>query len=160
MSKKDDKAAYGKDPTPTAEKIFVESENHSLNGMKLQPYSVARMWAADAMGLHYGHLSPAEMTLWKKNSIYPGAARDVAIVLWVCSVLDTDEVSEAEELDTACREPIEAVQKAMEWAKGLNIHTPKRKEFWPAFREFLKIMREVHESTVEADTEKKTAAAE
>ena len=150
MKEKQDEA-YAPDETP--DEVFVNSEIRAIDGVKLQPYSKMRAWAADAMGLRYGHVDKAGIALLNKTKVYPGAARDVGIVLWLCS-LNGDNARQ--EIDEACRDPIGAAEQALEWAESHKIHTPKRAEFWDAYAIFLRIMREWHLST--GEPEKKTEA--
>ncbi len=149
MSKEKKDEAYSPDDSP--DQIFVNSETKTFDGINLQPYSRMRTWAADAMGLRYGHVDKAGLALFNKERIYPGAARDVGIVLWLCSL---NGENAREEIDEACRDPVAATEKALEWAERHNIHTPKRTEFWDAYAIFLRIMREWHQST--GSPEKKT----
>lgn len=144
MSEKDDKAAYGSDsgkpkPKPiTPDQVYIDSDGHSLNGLKLQPYTPERMWAADAMGLRYGHLSAVASKQFARASTYPGMEGDVGIVIWLCSLMDVEEVRAAR------RDPERAEAEALEFAKEHKILTGKQSKFWDAYKVFLRIMNETH----------------
>jgi hypothetical protein len=139
----DEAAAYGGDEEGKAVAItpdaaFIESDGHQVNGLKLQPYTPERMWAADAMGLRYGHLSKAASMQFIHKGTYPGMEADVAIVIWLCSLKDVEEVRAAR------RDPDQAEDAAITFARNNNIVSTKRNEWWDAYKVFLKIMREVH----------------
>src|SRR6266851_1168076 len=91
------------------EKAFLESENHEFDGVKLEPYSPMRLVAAQAMGLHHGRVDAAGMEQFNRISVYPGAVRDVCIVLWLLSIKNELEI------DQAARAPIHAAKLAVEW---------------------------------------------
>lgn len=149
-TKSKDEEAYGPDvPKPvTSDTSFIESAEHSLNGTKLQAYTIERQWAADSMGLRWGRLSPPAAKQFAKDNTYPGMSGDVAIIMWLCSVTDLEEVR------CARRDPAEAEDKAIAFAERHKIASPKQKEFWSAYMVFLDIMTEVHVSY--AEPEKKT----
>jgi hypothetical protein len=148
----DAEAAYGGDqPKPiTAESVFMQSAEHKLNGTTLQPYTIERMWAADSMGLRWGRLSPAAAKQFAKDNTYPGMSGDTAIIMWLCSVDDLEEIR------CARRDPSDAEDKVMAFAEQHKIASPKQKEFWVAYKVFLNIMTEVHFVYGEPATEKKT----
>lgn len=126
---------YGSDDP--AEQAFTQSDVHALGEMDLQPYTPDRAWAAQAMGLRYGFVDDAGVEFFKEHRIYPGALRDVAIILWLCSL--TDEI----EIDKASRNPIAAARKAATWAHERKLDTTKADEFWKAYAVFMRIMAEV-----------------
>ena len=136
--------------TPT--RAFIESAGHSLNGLELQPYTIERMWAADAMGLRYGRLSRTAVKQFHSNNTYPGMNGDVAIVIWLCSLSDPEEVRAAR------RNPSDAEETAIKFAEENKIASPKQKKFWDAYEVFLKIMDEIHAAYSEPEVEKKTKA--
>lgn len=160
MSDKDDKAAYGGDegntkPKPkrlTPDQSFIESDGYNLNGLKLRPYSPERMWAADAMGLRYGHLSEAASKQFFRKGTYPGMEGDVGIVVWLCSLPDGDEVRAAR------RDPERAEADALEFAGKHKMISGKQSGFWGAYNLFLKIMDQIHSAYGEPESveQKKT----
>lgn len=159
---KEDEAAYGKDDgskqevvteAATPDASFVNSAGHSLNGLKLEPYTPERMWAADAMGLRYGHLSKAASKQFVTKGTYPGMEGDVGIVIWLCSL------TEPEEVRAARRNPDQAEAEATEFAKQHKIVSAKQNGFWDAYDIFKAIMLEIHVAYGEpSKTEKKTQA--
>jgi hypothetical protein len=150
MNTKDDEAAYGADEgkVMTPEDSFIESVSHKLNSIELQPYTIERMWAADSMGLRWGRLSAPAAKQFAKDNTYPGMSGDVAIVMWLCSTTDDEEIK------CARRDPSPAEDKAAEFAKKHKIASPKQTEFWQAYKVFLDIMTEVH--VAYSEPEKKT----
>ena len=130
--------AYG--PDDPAEAAFTQSDTHELGDLNLQPYTPDRAWAAQAMGLRYGFIDDAGVEFFKEHRIYPGALRDVAIVLWLCSL--TDEI----EIDKASRNPIAAARKAATWSDEHKLANARSPEFWQAYAVFMKIMAEVDAS--------------
>lgn len=136
--------------TMSPDKAFVGSQGHQLNGIKLEPYTIERQWAADAMGLRYGRLSKSASKQFEADRTYPGMAGDVAIVIYLCSLTDVEEVRSAR------REPGLAEERAVAFAQKHKIASPKQTPFWDAYEIHLKIMQEVHESYAEPETQKKT----
>jgi len=132
----------------TPERAFIQSVDHSLNGTKLEPYTIERMWAADSMGLRWGRLSAPAAKQFAESNTYPGMLGDVAIIIWLCSVTDVEEIR------TARRDPSQAEDKATKFAEEHKIASQRQKEFWSAYRIFLDIMTEVHVAF--GEPEKKT----
>jgi hypothetical protein len=135
--KKDDELYMPDDP---AEEAFVQSEAHELGNLELQPYTADRAIAAQAMFLRYGFVDDAGVEFFKAHRIYPGAVRDVAIVLWLCSL--KDEIT----IDKACRDPIAGARKAVEWLHERKWDNPRAEQFWKAYAVFMRIMAEVDAS--------------
>lgn len=127
------------------DRAFIDSENHSLNGEKLQPYSLARKVAAQAMGLFYGHVDEADRDRFRREKVYPGALRDMIIVLWLCTLKDDDEI------DAASRAPKAAVKRAYAWAETEGVANMDHEKFWKAYILFHDIMGEVAASQVRAE---------
>jgi len=134
----------------TPEKAFINSADHTLNGTRLEPYTIERMWAADSMGLRWGRLSTPAAKQFAQDNTYPGMSGDVAIVMWLCSMKDMEEIR------CARRDPAPAEDKAITFAEKHKIASPKQKEFWDAYRVFLDIMTEVHVAYGQPEEQKKT----
>ncbi len=132
------------------EKAFIESENHEFDGEKLQPYSIARRVAAQAIGLRYGALDSAHRARFNETNVYPGAFRDVAVVLYLCTL------KEPAALDRAARDTIGAAKSALDWFESKGIVDTLSDKFLDAYLVFFKIMNEMEESRVEL--QKKTKA--
>jgi hypothetical protein len=150
----DEDAAYALDEQSVVspeDKSFIESAGHELNGLKLNPYTIERIWAADAVGLIYGKLSQSALDEFNTRGTYPGMAGDVPIVMWSCSLSE----DEARCFRTV---PQIAMRKAAEFAKKHRMVMPKQKGWWDAYNVFLRIMKEVQDSYGEPDVtpEKKT----
>src|SRR2546423_285975 len=75
-----------------ANRAFVNSHLHNFEGIELEPYSRGRRVAAQAMGLHYGSIDKAGQQRFISNKIYPGAVRDVSIVLWLCTLKNERDI--------------------------------------------------------------------
>jgi hypothetical protein len=139
----------GSEMTPT--KSFIESTAHSLNGLELEPYTIERMWAADAIGLRYGRLTKAQAKQLSEDNTYPGMEADTVIVVWLCSLKDVEEVNGAR------RNPVQANQAAIKWAIEHKMASKLQKNFREAYRVFNTIMDEVFAAYGEPEgTEKKT----
>ena len=132
-----------KDQQPAIEKAFTGL--HEFNGFALEPYSPARIMAAQAMGLHYGSIDEAGRSRFVTDKIYPGAQSDMAIVLWLCSLKTQAEV------DAARRAPIPAMDRVYAFAEEHQLTDTGDENFWKGFMVFLDIMNEVAASRVKAE---------
>lgn len=130
------------------ERTFVQSGLHEFNGFALEPWSPARISAAQAMGLHYGNVDEAGRSRFQTDKVYPGAQRDVAIVLWLCTLKTEMEV------DAVGRAPLPAMSKVYQFMKDHRLTDLGDENFWKGFVVFLGIMNEVSSARVVA--EKKT----
>jgi hypothetical protein len=122
-----------------AEAAFINCDKHTLGDLKLEPFTLQRQWAAEAMFLRYGSVDKAGIEFLNKHGFYPGASRDVAIVLWLCSVKES-------EVDEAYRNPSAGAQKAAEWAKEHNLTITKNDQWEQAWKVFVRIISEVDAS--------------
>ena len=136
------------DQQPVIEKAFTDSGLHEFNGFALEPWSPARIMAAQAMGMHYGSIDEAGRSRFATDKIYPGAQSDVAIVLWLCSLKTQAEV------DAARRAPIPAMDKVYIFSEEHRLTDTGDENFWKGFLVFLGIMNDVAASRV--TPEKKT----
>lgn len=156
MSDQDD--AYKGDDEAAAvvveDKAFIEAPEHTLNGLTLHPYSPERMWAADAIGLRYGRLTPEQVEQFGEDGTYPGMAGDVPVVIWVCSLEKRGDVLSAR------RNPTLAMDKVIQFAEIHKIVSPKQSQWWDAYKVFLQIMGEVQTSYGESEGQKKTEQVE
>ncbi len=152
MSEQDEAYKADEEVTIVEDKVFIESEGHAVNGLKLQPYTPERMWAADAIGLRYGRLTSEQTEQFTEDGTYPGMAGDVAVVMWVCSLEKREDVLSAR------RNPTVAMKKIVEFAKQKNMVSPKQSQWWDAYKVFLEIMSEIHAAY--GEKEKKTEVAE
>jgi len=129
----------GQEKNPV-EVAFIQSQNLEFDGVKLQAYSPMRVVAAQAMGLHHGRVDSAGMEQFERVAVYPGAVRDVCVVLWLCSIQDDREI------DMAARAPVHAAKLAIEWGTSHGIINPSSDKFSDAFALFFKIMKHLKES--------------
>jgi hypothetical protein len=139
------------------EKAFIESENHEFDGIKLQPYSPARMIAAQSMKLFYGHVDDAGVADFQQTNVYPGAVNDIAVVLWLCSLSGKDS---EDEIDRATRDPAWARRLAKKFAADHRAASTADDNFWAAYKILFRIMNEVDVSRAEAQKKMNQSAAE
>jgi len=135
------------------EQAFVESENHAFGDIKLQPFTPDRVIAAQAMGLHYGNVDPAGVEQFDRTKLYPGAMRDVAVVLWLCTLTEPSDV------DGAARNPVTAAVMASTWAGKHGLTDQRSQSFWDGYLLFFKIMREIEVSRTEPEKKTEKVAA-
>ncbi len=136
-----EQTGYEKDPEQvTVDSAFLESNNHEFDDVKLEPYSPMRIVAAQAMGMHHGRVDPAGMEQFERVSIYPGAVRDVCIVLWLCSIKDELQI------DQAARAPVHAAKLAVEWGTAHGLIDDTTDKFSDAFALMFKLMKEIKTS--------------
>ena len=122
-----------------ASAAFSGSEDQ-LEGLELHPYSPDRAWAAQAMGLKYGFVDEAGVDEVKRTGVYPGALRDVGIVLWLRSLTSETEI------DKAARSPVAAAVSAAKWAQGIGIADTRSDKFFAAYNIFMDTMTAVAEA--------------
>lgn len=118
---------------------FVSSDKHVLNGIKLYPWTPARVIAAQAMGILYPRIGKDGWDQYKRTKTYPGCVKDVIIALWLLT-------QTPEQVDDADRAPVEAYGTARSWATALGVHRIDSDAFWQAYAKFSDIMTEVDES--------------
>lgn len=118
---------------------FTDSDKHVLHGIKLYPWTAARMICAQSMGLLYPEIGTDGWDQYHRTKVYPGAIKDVIICIWVCTQTE-------DEVDAADVAPVEAYRKAKQWAINLGIHKPGSDEFWQAYAKFSDIVREVDQA--------------
>jgi hypothetical protein len=122
-----------------ADAAFTHSDNHALGDLKLQPFTIDRQWAAEMMELRWGYVDRAGIEFLRKHGRYPGASRDVALVLWLCSLTDDDEIRQVR------RDPISAESKVAEFVAKYKLGA-RGEEFERAYDLFLTIMNEIERS--------------
>lgn len=127
---------------------FASSERKKFNDIKLQPWTADRSIAAQALGLKYPNLSKEDWEAVKRGGIYPGAVRDIALAMWLCT-LSSDQVIDAE-----INGEREAKKLSAKWAGDMRIHDPSKAKFWDAMSYCIGMWNEVSESiTVPAKAE-------
>jgi hypothetical protein len=128
--------------TTAADKAFSQSASHSLFAdIALQPYTPARVVAAQAIGMRYPNIGGDALETFNKTGIYPGALQDVLIVLWLCSLSDDKDVTRA------MRSTDEALGKAITWGASVGITDTKTESWWAAYYKFIDIMTDINAST-------------
>lgn len=119
---------------------FADSERHSIDGLKLEPWTPDRSIAAQSLGMIYPALGEEGWASVKRSGIYPGAVRDVALALWLCSL------NPVQVLDAEIAGPVEAKKKSTVFAGKHGIADAKKQSFWDALTLFMDMQREVNES--------------
>lgn len=145
-------------PEPAPE---VEPEEEAFIGSKIGPtlfdeplraYSPSRRVAAQSMGCLYPFIGDDGAAQFERTGIYPGAVKDAAIVLWLCSLEDASEQTSAQvkggawNPSKAMHRPEAALGAALEWAEELELITVGTERFSQAFGEFVKIVTAVEKS--------------
>lgn len=126
---------------------FTDSERHSLNGLKLEPWTEARRVASQTLGLIYPDLSPADWASVKRGGSYPGAMRDVMLTLWLCTI----PASELIKVEVAGIE--NAMSESMAFGIKHGLHDNTKQPFWDGLSKCMEFWNEVNNSiTVPAKT--------
>lgn len=121
-------------------KAFVESGKKTVHGLELKPYSASREAAAQAMGLHYANVDKAGQERYARTHLYPGAIRDVAIIIWLCAKATEDEI------DGAGIEPKAASRSAMEWAREEGLFDTGSEKFADCYDAMFEILENIWQS--------------
>lgn len=117
-------------PPPDA---FVSK--HVLDGIKLHPWTPARIIAAQSMGMLFPNIGTEGRDQHKRTGNYPGMLKDIAICLWLC----TQTADQVDEADVA---PSDAYAKARAWSIARGIHEMASDEFNQAKLKFSEIVLE------------------
>jgi hypothetical protein len=127
-------------PPDPATKAFIAAASHVFAGINLQPYTPARIVAAQAIGLKYPNIAEDALESFNKTGIYPGALQDVLIVLWLCTLTEDKQVTRA------LRSPDESLGKAITWGATHGITDTKSEAWWAAYDVFINIMVQINAS--------------
>lgn len=127
------------DKTKQIGDAFLQSKGagRKLGEWKLKPFSASREVAAQAMGLHYAYVDAAGKARFKRTAIYPGALRDVIIIMWLCIVADDDQI------EAAGVEPKVYSKIANDWAGSVGLLDTESELWQDAFILFFQIVDEV-----------------
>lgn len=132
---------------------------YDLFGEKLRPYSQVRRDAADLMGLQYPWLSEEDADRLRKTNHYPAIKRDTAIVLWLCSIPDEEDLSQSDIAEKkwtperACAYPIAATREAMTWLNSKSWGNIDDREFLTASGTMCAIRLDVELSSFKVQTD-------
>ncbi len=130
--------------------IAAVKAGFEFRGQPLRPYSPSRKVAAQTMGMIYPFVGRDGQAQMEATGMYPGAIKDVLIVLWLCSLPDAPEVAkDAWSPSLALRRPVLAMDEAMEWA-GALIDVGSA-EWAEAFELFLKIVVPTEQAKFKSD---------
>ena len=130
------------DITPE-EKAFIEAKRgFELFGTPLAPYTASRKVAAQTMGMQWPFIGEAALAQLQTTNMYPGALRDAAIVLWLCTLPDASTAL-ARGVWTPSRalsKPDEARDAALEWADKEGVTDSSGAKFGEAFQVFFGVV--------------------
>jgi hypothetical protein len=133
-------------PQNAADKAFTGSDRHTLDDLKLEPWTPQRIWAAQLMGMSYPNLGKAGRNALLRSNVYPNAVKDVAIFLWLSTrkpeTFETNDSSEITVIDAEAQ-PEMAAKLARDFAIERGIHLRDSAEFWDAYNKFWEVMQEI-----------------
>lgn len=115
------------------DKAFTNSDKHTLDDLKLFPWTPDRIIAAQLLGMIYPNIGKEGWAQWKRTGVYPGAMKDVMIFVYL-STLDGDELEEA------------TFQAAKTFGVTRNLHLASGDAFWEAFAKFVEVEKEIERS--------------
>jgi len=137
------------------EAAFISSNGvRQVAGISFKPYSPSMEVAAQAMGLHYAYVDKIGQERFRRTMLYPGALRDVSIIMWLGGA------ATEEEIDSAGIEPKLAARAAIRWAKEHNLLDTSQESFWLCFKFFFDLMDEVYVSRSVPEQKKITSLEE
>ena len=139
------------------EKSFIEGKRgFELFGEPLAPYSASRKVAAQAMGMQWPFIGEAALAQLQATNMYPGALRDAAILLWLCTLPDASTAL-ARGVWTPSRalsKPDEARDAALEWADAAGITDTSGPKFSEAFQLYFGIVTGADAAAFRIEVEK------
>ena len=143
------------------EKAFTDARRgFELFGSPLAGYSASRKVAAQAMGMQWPFIGEAAMAQLQATNMYPGALRDTALVLWLCTLPDASTAL-ARGVWTPSRalgKPDDARDAALEWADKCGITDTSGPKFAEAFQVFFAIVTGADASQFRIEVEKVAGA--
>lgn len=146
-----------REEAPIEETAFINAKRgFELFGSPLSSYSASRKVAAQAMGMQWPFIGEAAMAQLQATNMYPGALRDTALVLWLCTLPDSNTAL-ARGIWTPSRalgKPEEARDAALEWAEKCGITDTSSEKFAEAFQVFFAIVTGVDAATFKIEVEK------
>lgn len=131
-------------PQTEADKAFTGSDRHTLDDLRLEPWTPQRIWTAQLMGMAYPNLGKKGRDALFRSNVYPNAVKDVAIFLWLST--RKDETSEGENewsVADAESQPEVAAKLARDFAIKRGVHIRDSAEFWDAYNKFWDVMQEI-----------------
>jgi hypothetical protein len=143
---------------------------HEFDGAPLRPFSRSRSKAARVMGLRWPFIGESALDQFRETNMYPHAPSDTAIVLWLCSLPDQDEITAALRSrdksaenaigkwspERAYSHPPAALVEANKWAEQNELCDPflTSERFIRAFQTMLVIVNEESQSRFTVEVEK------
>lgn len=123
-----------KPPKPSpADKAFTQPEKSTLDDLTLGPWTPDRILAFQSLGGLYPNLGKEGHAQFKKTSVYPGAARDVILFVFL-SQCPPEEVDEA------------TWPEAKVFGVKRKLHDTNSTAFWQAYAKFIEVQNEISAS--------------
>ena len=132
---------------------------YDLFGETLRPYSESRKDAAELMGLQYPYLSTEDHDRLTKTNRYPAMKRDAAIVLWLCSIKDSMDLTQEDVKagewtpERAFLHPAMALETALAWINSKEWGNTSRPKFVMACGVMVQIVMDDFNSAFKLDVE-------
>jgi|APGre2960657404_1045060.scaffolds.fasta_scaffold40180_3 hypothetical protein len=142
--------------TPEESSFINAKRGFELFGTPLAPYTASRKVAAQTMGMQWPFIGEAALAQLQATNMYPGAIRDTAILLWLCTLPDASTAL-ARGVWTPSRalsKPDEARDAALEWADKCGITDSSGPKFGEAFQVFFGIVTGVDAAQFRIEVEK------
>ena len=142
--------------TPEETSFINAKRGFELFGEALKNYSASRKVAANAMGLGWPFIGEAALAQLQATNFYPGAIRDMVIVIWLCTLPDASTAL-ARGVWTPSRalsKPDEARDAALEWADKCGITDSSGPKFGEAFQIFFAVVTGVDAAQFRIEVEK------
>lgn len=128
---------------------------------ELQPWSPARKVAAQSMGMLYPYIGEEGAEQLSRTGFYAGVLKDVAIFMWLCApdaaaCPTKDDPNKRgplpkSEIQRAIRKPMEAMDKAMDWAESAGLLDITGKPFLYAVKLFTEEVGDEQDAHIEPD---------
>jgi hypothetical protein len=124
----------------TPEEAFLDAKTgFSLDDVLLEAYSPARKVAAQAMGMIYPMVPDEDEERFERSGQYSGIIKDMAIVLWLCSLKTVGAKGEWNPAK-AVRKPEEALSVAIDFAAEKQFEEISAPNYMQAYATFIKIV--------------------
>ncbi len=130
------------------DKAFTKSDRHTLDDIKLQPWTPERYLAGQSMGMIHPRVGDEGWDQFDRTKMYPGCVKDTVIVIWLCSIPDSPNGSSDFQwnVEDADARPVEAYRVAKKWAKSRGILNADSVEWWHAYGKFAEVVKEASDS--------------
>lgn len=126
-----------------ADKAFTGSDKHTLDDLKLEPWTPDRQIIFQTLSGIYPNLGKAGWQQFTQTNVYPGATRDVMLFVYLSTLPPEDLI------DQKTGDVIQIGVESATWkdAKAFGVkrglHNPDSKAFWQAFAKFMEVQKEI-----------------